>query len=327
MAPIAAVTGATGFLGRQVVRTLAARGYRVRMLVRRDPTHPQLHGLETEIVPGGLFDPGALDRLVAGAALVVHAAGVVKAARAATFWTANRDGAAQVALAVRRQGAGCRLVLVSSLAARTPALSPYAASKQAGEAAIMATLGPADWVIVRPTAIYGPWDREMLVFFKVASRGFMPLPGRADGRLTLVHVEDAASGIADIATAPPGRIPPGRIYALADGNPQGYGWPDVGRAMAAAVGRPLRPLRIPGGVLRLLAGGAGAAGWVSGRAVAVSPGKIREIMHPDWSIRSDELPPVDGATKVSLEEGFEATVDWYRSAGWLPVALGPPVPI
>ena len=321
MSPIAAVTGGTGFLGRHLVGALAARGYRVRMLVRQAPLHPQLRGLDLEVVPGGLFDPGALDRLVDGADLVVHAAGLVKAAREGAFWTVNRDGAQQMAHAVRRRGNGARLVLVSSLAARAPGLSAYAGSKRAGEAAVTGTIAPADWMIVRPTAIYGPWDRELLTFFRAADRGLMPLLGAADARLTLVHVEDAASEIAQLAAA----APAGRIYAVADARPEGYGWRDLGRAMEAAVGRPLRPVGIPRGLLRVLAHVEGARGWASGRAASLSPGKMREITHPDWSIGPDERPSAAiGTAKRPLADGFQATVDWYRSVGWLRPARAHP---
>jgi nucleoside-diphosphate-sugar epimerase len=316
--PIAAVTGATGFLGRHIARALDARGYRVRMLARRDPLHPLLAGLDAEVVAGGLFDAAALERLVGGAALVVHAAGLVKAARERDFWAVNRDGAGLLARAVRRRAAGARLVLVSSLAARSPGLSPYGASKRAGETAVTDALGPgADWVVVRPTAIYGPWDRELLIFFQAADRGLMAMPGRADARLTMVHVEDAAADIALIAAAAPG----GRAYAVADGNPGGYGWADLGRAMAAVVGRRLRPVRIPRAALLLAARAAAAGAWASGRSAMISPGKVNEITHPDWSIAAEELAPI-AAAKRSLGDGFGATADWYREAGWLPPKCG-----
>ena len=316
-APVAALTGGTGFLGRPLAAALAARGYRVRLLVRRDPIHPQLRGLDFEIVPGGLSDPGALDRLVRGAAVVVHAAGLVKAARPGALWAANRDGTARLVEAMRQQPGRRRLVLVSSLAAREPGLSSYAASKRAGEAAAEAGLAPAERVIVRPTAIYGPWDRELLDFFRLADRGLMPVPGPPDARLTLIHVEDAAAAIAAIAAAAPG----GGVHALADGNPGGYGWAELGQAMGAAFGGRLRPVRVPRLPIALFARAAAAAAWVSGRPAMLTPGKLRELTHRDWGVRPDELPPAGIAPPgVSLAQGLRSTVDWYRAAGWLPAA-------
>ncbi|BBK30439.1 nucleoside-diphosphate-sugar epimerase [Stella humosa] len=307
--PVAAVTGATGFLGRPLVQALDACGYQVRILARRDPVDARWQDLALEVVPGGLGDAGALARLVSGAAVIVHAAGLVKAGRDQDLFAVNRDGTARLADAVRRHGATARLVLVSSLAARAPHLSAYAASKAAGEAAVIAALPPDQWLILRPTAIYGPGDRELLPFFQIARRGLMPMLGRPEARLTLLHVEDAAAMIASLA----GDAPPGRIHALADGRPEGYGWTDVAAAMGAALGRPLRRLPIPVPALALLALGVSAIARATGRPAAMSPAKIREIAHPDWSIGADELPPA-GMTiaKTQLTEGFRQTVEWYR---------------
>src|SRR6056297_1785498 len=133
--PIAAVTGGTGFLGRYVVRELAAAGWRPRLLVRGDPVHPQLADVDFEIVPGDLSEPQSLRRLVKGASAVVHVAGAVKALRRADFFAVNADGTARLAETTAEAAPGARLVYVSSLAARAPELSDYAASKAEGERA------------------------------------------------------------------------------------------------------------------------------------------------------------------------------------------------
>ncbi|MGI3776851.1 MAG: NAD-dependent epimerase/dehydratase family protein, partial [Janthinobacterium lividum] len=118
---LAAVTGGTGFLGSHVVDALLRAGWRVRVLARGEAVFPA----GVEVVRGDLADAGALGALVRGAGAVVHAAGLVKARSRAEFMAVNRDGAARLAGAV---GAGARVVLVSSQAARCPLVSAYAAS-------------------------------------------------------------------------------------------------------------------------------------------------------------------------------------------------------
>jgi uncharacterized protein YbjT (DUF2867 family) len=114
-----AVTGATGFVGSHLVAALAARGWTLRLLVRRWSPLPPLAGVEAEIVWGGLDDENALRQLVAGVDAVVHAAGLIKARRPQDFTAVNRDGTARLAALAPETP----FVLLSSLAAREPELS------------------------------------------------------------------------------------------------------------------------------------------------------------------------------------------------------------
>ena len=151
--PTIAVTGATGFVGRHLAATLRESGWHVRALVRRDD--PQLAELGCSLIRGDLADELALEMLVDGATAVVHAAGVVRAADVATFFTVNAHGSGRIAAAASRQP-GCRLLQVSSLAARASAVSPYAASKAEGEAEALGLADRLQVVVVRPPAVYGP---------------------------------------------------------------------------------------------------------------------------------------------------------------------------
>src|SRR5207344_1099814 len=81
-APLAAVTGATGFIGRHLVVALHQAGFRLRLLLRREPDMPEWRDLPApEVVAGALDDEAALERMVEGADAVIHLAGLIKAAR------------------------------------------------------------------------------------------------------------------------------------------------------------------------------------------------------------------------------------------------------
>ncbi|MFO7854998.1 MAG: SDR family NAD(P)-dependent oxidoreductase, partial [Paracoccaceae bacterium] len=159
MSRLAALTGATGFVGGHVAAALAARGWRLRVLARRTP-RLDLGATPLEVVAGDLADAAALEALAEGADAVIHVAGAVRARRRADFMAVNRDGAAALAAAVARRAPGARAVLVSSLAARAPEISDYAASKAAGEAAFAEAC--PDAVVLRPGAGFGPGDRATL---------------------------------------------------------------------------------------------------------------------------------------------------------------------
>jgi uncharacterized protein YbjT (DUF2867 family) len=304
-APRAALTGASGFLGGHVLAALRGRGVAVRALVRRAAA------LEAELVRGTLADEAALARLVAGADVVVHVAGAVKARGRAEFLAVNAHAAGRLARVARELAPKARFVLISSLAAREPGLSDYAASKRAGEEAVRAVYGE-EALILRPPALYGPSDRETLALFKVARLRLVPLTGR--GRAAMMYGADAGEAVA--AAALGGGT---GCFALADERPEGYEMAEILRAAAAAQGRaPWALLPVPGLVLRGLGGLNGALGTLSGRAVMFTAGKARELAHPDWAVGPDELLPREVyEPRTSLGVGFAESVSWYRAQGWL----------
>ena len=311
--PLAALTGATGFLGRHVAEALAGAGWRLRALSRGSQVPDSLSHLQPEVVAGRLADPAALEQLVEGAQAVIHIAGLIKARRPAELMVANADGARTVALAADRRAPDARFVLVSSLSARTP-VSAYGASKAAGEAAVREVLGADRITIVRPPAIYGPGDLETLALFQAAQiMPFLPRVGPEAARFAVIHASDAAGQIA-AAAAGSGR---GGVWSLADRRPEGYGWRELLLTAAAAVGR--RPAILP--LPRALVLGLGEANTLLGRLGApvqiLSNGKARELLYPDWGVASEELLPDGPPIRFDLTSGFADVVDWYRAHGWL----------
>ena len=314
--PLVALTGATGFIGRHLVVALYQAGFRLRLLLRREPDVPEWRGLPgPEVVAGALDDEAALDRLVEGADVVIHLAGLIKAARRRDFFAVNRDGAAAMARAVERVAPGARFVLVSSLAAREPQLSDYAASKRAGEGAVLEVLGERASVL-RPSVVYGPGDRETLVFFQLAGKRLVPLLGSAASRAATIHVADLVRLIVAMARAPGTGA---EVRSAADDRPQGYSWEELLGAAARAVGNAApRFVRAP----RALLGGVALVGDLAklfGSSSMISSQKLRELRHPDWSVAAAERATAPGwAAQFDLERGFADAVAWYRKAGWLP---------
>ncbi len=296
---LAAVTGGTGFLGRVCVAALARAGWRVRLLVRRDPAHPLLAGVPMETVRGDLACGAALARLVEGASVVVHAAGAIKARSAAAFQATNRDGTGRLAEAAARVP-GCRFVHISSQVARAPELSPYAASKRDGERALAAALGgAAQWVILRPCVVYGPWDAATLSLLRVAAGPLVPAPRAPSLRLAMVHVCDVAGAVLAFCGA---SLPAGRVFEVCDAVPDGHDWRDIVRLAAPA---PPRLVGVPDRLL--LAAGALADCWsaVTGQPGLFGRGKAREILHRDW--RPDpglRVPAAIWQPRIDLARGL-----------------------
>jgi 2-alkyl-3-oxoalkanoate reductase len=305
---LVAVTGATGFVGPHLVAALARRGWKIRLLVRRWSPLPSLAGVEAELVLGDVSDEAALRRLVDGADTVIHAAGLIKARRSSDFRTVNRDGTALVS----KLAPTARFVLLSSLAAREPLLSPYGASKRAAEEAVAGRSGP--WLAVRAPAVYGPGDRETLAYFRAVARGFAPRPNLPDARLSLIHVADLAEALALAVERPP----PASVCEIDDGREGGYGYGDMQAAAEAALGRTARTLAIPRIAMEGVALVNRASHALGGPVQILTPGKVKEIFHSDWAVHDRRLAAAIGfAARYDLASGFGDTILWYRRQGWL----------
>lgn len=313
-APLVAVTGASGFIGRRLVPALVQSGYRVRLLLRRDPVVREWRMLKPEVVAGDLGNRGALERLVEGAQAIVHVAGAIKAARRDQFFAANRDGSEGLARAAVLGAPQAHFIQVSSQAAREPALSDYAASKRAGEDAVFTLLGDRV-TVVRPPAVYGPGDPESLIFFQLARKKRIPLLGKPAARAAMIHVDDLVNLLAMLC----GKPPTGAVLMPSDERRQGYSWLEILTAAAHAVGNAQpRFFQAPIALLHAVAFG-GDIVRLLGSANMLNSQKLREIRHPDWSVQEHErVRLADWAPHFTLESGFADAVAWYRSVGWLP---------
>jgi nucleoside-diphosphate-sugar epimerase len=314
--PVLALTGATGFVGSHLIEHFAAKGWRIRALVRRWPPPNGIGGgFPVKQIEGNLSEETALADLLDGADAVIHAAGLIKARDPAALFHANRDLARTFAAAARHIAPTAPFLLVSSLAAREPQLSAYAASKRDGEAAVADALGGAGPIILRPPAVYGPGDRETLRLFAMAARGQIITPANRAARLGFIAVGDLAAAIEAALAAPAAR---GRTFACDDGNPLGYGWNEVARLAGEAVGHHVVRFAVPGWAV-LAAGAAGSALHRLGLGdPQLSIGKAREILHDDWRGDNAPLTVCTGwRPQLDAARGFAAAVAWYRRNNWL----------
>ncbi len=239
----------------------------VRALVRRPA--PLAAGIQPWLADLG--DVGALARCLAGADAVVHLAGTVRGRRAGDFALANVTGVANLCKAAVIQRRPPALLLLSSLAAARPALSHYAASKRAGERALLEH-PPLDWTVLRPPAVYGPGDVEMRRLFRLMRRGLALAPGNRRQRLSFLHVDDLVEAIL-CWLRDPGRCRQEQ-FSIDDGAADGYDW----AAMLAAA-RPGRGVvaEFPSAALRLAAYVNLGLSSVFRYAPMLTPGKVREL--------------------------------------------------
>ena len=303
-----AITGAAGFIGRALVRRFESDGWDVQAIVRRD------------------FESGSLDRLVADADVVVHAAGATRAPTRARLIASNVGLTERVLDAARRAGVA-RVVFISSQAAAGPSpsvdeqltedadprpIEAYGRSKLEAERLVRdAGIGA---VILRPAAVYGPHDKDFLAMFRLAARGFAVHPGNRAQWISIAHVDDVARGVA-LASTHPGAI--GQTFFLANEDP--IQWCDLFRAAARCAGRSLRAdIELPRWLVRAAAGAGDVMSLATGRASLATSGKVALAAPPFWTCSSGKLRRELGISpQIPLERGLAETWAWYREHRWL----------
>lgn len=253
------------------------------------------------LVEGDLDNAAALRELVDGSAAVIHAAGAVRGRCQTDFDRINITGTANLLAAIKPLNNPPRLLLLSSLAAREPHLSWYATSKRGTEQLVEQT--ELDWIILRPPAVYGPGDREMLPVFQWMARGVAFVPGSPAARISLIHVTDLVAAIIACLGA---RASQHHTLTLDDGKDNGYDWQELAAAAAATWSRPVRLWRVPTWLLDSAARLNVSLAGITGKAPMLTPPKLRELRHPDWVADNREITAMTGwSPQTSLLEGLD----------------------
>jgi len=326
--PAVFVTGANGFVGSHLARALRRVGHPVRALVRKGADRSRVNDLDIEWIEGDLNDREALARGCDGARWIIHVAGRIKAPDLAAYRVANVDGTVHLLDAAEKSGSAIeRFVYVSSLAASGPALNgrpknetdpdspttPYGTSKREGEIAVRGRADRIPVTVVRPPAVYGPGDTEVLGFFQAVSWHIKPLFNKPPVRLSLVHVADLVDGIL-LAVSSPRAV--GEIFYIAEN--RHYDLSALENMMQDALQTWAIRVRIPKPLLLSIAGISEWVGKIGGFTPKLNRHKARDFMQSDWTCSVAKAETVLGyRSKIPFAEGARQTVEWYRANGWL----------
>jgi len=199
-----------------------------------------------------------------------------------------------------------RFLLLSSLAARQPDISPYASSKRQGEAVLAAHAGQMQWAVLRPPSVYGPGEKEMMPLLRWMTRGIAIILGSGKGRFSLLYADDLAEAIQKLLLTDD---LPKKVFELHDGQPGGYAWQDVIDAVGHLNGKRVHCLHLPVAGLKIVAKLNLIAARLLRYEPLFTPGKLSLLMHPDWVSDNTALTQETGWTpRVTLEEGLRRTL-------------------
>lgn len=299
-----ALTGATGFLGGHVLRALLAEGYKVKALTRK----PQNSNEGAEWVEGSLTDEESLHRLVADCDIVIHLAGLTKALNRDIFFDINVGGSKTLFDAAQKAGVS-HVIHVSSLSAREPRLSHYGASKAGAELLLTARKWSFSWTIVRPPAIYGPGDKEILKLLKATKYGLLPAPGGTKNRFSMIHASDLANALVTLCDKSNGQA----IVEIDDGKKGGYAVKDVANALPDADSKTIRTIPIPFPVLGTIGALNGMVATAINRPAMLTLSTAKYLSHPDWTVREPRrFNHAKWSPQFDLKAGLQDTIEWYR---------------
>jgi len=318
------VTGGAGFLGTALSRLLVSQGHSVRAL-DRGPGQA-LAELGVEVVLGDATDPAALRSAVTGQDVVVHLAGIRRSTDAAEFLRVNAEGT-RTALEACLSAAPSlsRFVLAGSRAAIAPSADPvdeaapfgpaepYGASKAEAERIALSYADRIPVAVARPPRIMGPGDRENLLFFQIARRGWAVGFSGPARPLSWIDVDDAARGFLLLAQRPEAV---GQVFFLASPEPTST----QGLMLEAARALGIRPRRVtvPEAVLRGAARAADAVTELTGRRLPLNRKLAAQVLAAGWRCDPGKARARLGfEARTTLRESIERAARWYLDRGWL----------
>jgi len=322
------VTGGTGFVGSHLVERLIKEGHSVTCLVRDPAQLKWLAGLPVNIVQGDCSRPDTLEAAVTNISQVFHVAGLTKARHIADYYTVNHLGTRNILEACTRYNPGLRkFILVSSLAAAGPSpngrlltdrdaprpITDYGRSKLLAEEETVACKDRFPVVMVRPSAVYGPRDKDMFELFRWAVRGLTLEVAGGERFINPCYVMDLVQALYLAATKDTAS---GSIYFIAEDKP--YSWSEFREALLSAGNVKARNLKVPLAVAYLIGLLSELGGMVTGKPALTNRQKIREAVQKYWLCDLTKTQRELGFRHAyPLQKGLELTWHWYREQGWL----------
>lgn len=322
------MTGATGFVGSFLAESLVQAKHEVRCLVRKESNLRWIADLDLDCYYGSIFDHDSLVRGMEGCDVVYHVAGVTKARTEDEYFRGNYEGTKNlVDAAMKYKKKISRFIHVSSQAAVGPSptlipideshpanpLTYYGKSKWAAEEYVSSFVGKMPITIVRPPAVYGPRETDILEFFRTVKMGLIPQLGGADKYLSLIHVKDLVRGII-IAGEHDKSI--GNTYFLT--SPEPYSWEEISRITLNILQKRGFRVPLPVPLIKTIAAVSEGIASLTKKPALVNKQKVIEMEQDFWTCSPDKAKKELGfEAEIGLENGIRETLIWYKEQKWL----------
>jgi dihydroflavonol-4-reductase len=330
MNKISFVTGANGFVGSHLVEYLLTQGHEVHCLMRKSSDDKWLKGLKVTIHRGGIEDSVFLRNIFTEyrANYIFHLAGTVKAFDYAGFEAGNVKPTKSILDAALGIDSIQKIIVTSSIAAsqqtiigkpnnetcpRNP-LTDYGMSKVAEEDLAISYMDRLPIAIVRPPIVYGERDTEVLLFFKTIKSHILPMIGFSPKAVSLIHVSDLVRGIFLCGISENTK---NNTYFIG-GHREENGWKEMGSLASSILKTWTISLRVPHFLVFVVAYSYEFIAKLFGIATVFNSQKYREMVSEAWTCSSLKAKADFGyIPEMTIENGFEQTINWYKEKGWL----------
>lgn len=325
----ALVTGASGFTGSYLTKHLLARGYEVRVLVRKESNLNNLEKLPVEYAYADLADDNPLDKsIMEGLDIVHHVAAAFRVENVPKnyFWQVHVGGTKKLLEAAKQAGVKrfvhCSTVGVQGEIKNPPATEEdpyqpgdyYQESKRDGEILAL-NFFKTEYLpgtVVRPVGIYGPGDTRFLKLFKYINNGKFKMIGSGNVLYHLTYVEDLVKGIA-LAGEKDRAI--GEIITI--GGNEYITLNELVNKIGEILNKPVSPIHIPASPVWL----AGLLCEILCKPLGIEPPIYRRRLDFFIKDRAFDIAKakklLDYQPDISLNEGLKLTADWYKQQNLL----------
>ncbi|MEI6681446.1 MAG: NAD(P)-dependent oxidoreductase [Bacteroidota bacterium] len=329
------ITGASGFIGSFLVEEGLKKGFTVFAGIRRSSSRQYLRDPRIRFLE---FDFSSTDKVKETLQecleqnirfqYIIHNAGLTKARQKEDFHRVNCQNTIHFLVALQQTGmVPEKFIFISSLAAFGPGnpitgepvrladeprpVELYGKSKLAAERYI-ATLTDFPWLIVRPTGVYGPKEKDYFVFFKTINRGLEPYIGFKKQILTFIYVRDLVRLI--FLALPSSHLR--KAYFVADGKE--YTAEEFAAITRQALGRKTIRFTVPLALVKAIAVGGETLAGMWGGTPTLNSDKYNVLSSTNWRCEVEPLERDFGfKAEYDLEKGVKESIAWYRKEGWL----------
>lgn len=326
------ITGASGFIGSFIVEEALKRGFETWAAVRKSSSRKYLNDSRIHFIELDLGNLDKLEKQLSGQQFdyVVHAAGVTKCLHRSDFFKVNTEGTANLALALRRQNTGLRrFVYLSSLSVMGPAReqephteitatdearpdTAYGKSKLESEQRLAEIKG-FPFVVLRPTGVYGPREKDYFMMAQSISRHVDFAVGYRPQHLTFIYVMDVVQAV--FLALDHGTV--GSRYFISDGRV--YSSRTFSDLISNELGNPwLLRIKAPLWLLRAISFAGEWTARITGKISALNNDKYNIMKQRNWMC---DIKPAENELgykpQYDLKRGVAATIKWYKDNGWL----------
>lgn len=324
------ITGASGFIGFHLIEAALNRGLTVYAAVRAGSDVRHLKGYDIEFCELNYDNVELLTKQLEtiGCQYIIHAAGTTRTGSQEAYNAINAGYTINLARAAM-QALGNKLikfVFISSLAALGPLdkrgmliteeivpapVTAYGRSKLLAERQLR-ELPLLPLIVLRPTAVYGPREKDILILLRTISRGMEAYIGRVEQQLSFVYVKDLASVAINALFSELSAV----AFNISDG--RSYGQYELADLSKQILNRKTWRLHVPHGIIKALAFGMERVyGW-RGKTPALNVEKLQELTAVNWHCSIDKAKAELGFhPRYSLEQGLRETLHWYRQHNWI----------